>query len=54
MAVPISILLAVLLQIGVAIICGFSICAALSVGLLIYLKIDEKRVNITRKQNLIV
>jgi DHA1 family bicyclomycin/chloramphenicol resistance-like MFS transporter len=38
MAVPISILLAVLLQIGVAIICGFSICAALSVGLLIYLK----------------
>jgi DHA1 family bicyclomycin/chloramphenicol resistance-like MFS transporter len=31
-------LLAVLLQIGVAIICGFSICAALSVGLLIYLK----------------
>jgi DHA1 family bicyclomycin/chloramphenicol resistance-like MFS transporter len=37
MAVPISILLAVLLQMGVAIICGFSICA-LSVGLLIYLK----------------
>jgi DHA1 family bicyclomycin/chloramphenicol resistance-like MFS transporter len=27
----------------------FSICAALSVGLLIYLKIDEKRVNITPK-----
>jgi DHA1 family bicyclomycin/chloramphenicol resistance-like MFS transporter len=48
MAVPISIFIAVLLQIGVAIICWFSICATLSVGLLIYL-IDEKRVNITPK-----
>jgi DHA1 family bicyclomycin/chloramphenicol resistance-like MFS transporter len=49
MAVPISILLAVLLQIGLPLFVGFSICATLSVGLLIYLKIDEKRVNITPK-----
>jgi DHA1 family bicyclomycin/chloramphenicol resistance-like MFS transporter len=31
---------------------GFSICATLSVGLLIYLKIDEKRVNITSENRI--
>jgi DHA1 family bicyclomycin/chloramphenicol resistance-like MFS transporter len=47
MAVPISIFIGRFICMPLFV--GFSICAALSVGLLIYLKIDEKRVNITPK-----
>jgi DHA1 family bicyclomycin/chloramphenicol resistance-like MFS transporter len=41
MAVPISIFIGRFISDGVAIICRFSICAALAVSLLIYLKISE-------------
>jgi DHA1 family bicyclomycin/chloramphenicol resistance-like MFS transporter len=53
MAVPISIFIGrFIADRALPLFVGFSICATLSVGLLIYLKIDEKRVNITSENRI--
>jgi DHA1 family bicyclomycin/chloramphenicol resistance-like MFS transporter len=48
MAVPISIYIGrFIAETALPLFVGFSICAALSISLLIYLKIDEKRGTLT-------